>query len=92
MSEAALEPLQMPSVFDKSSKGTKSKSFARRAIGFLPTVAKGALGVANAANSMGFVQNPALKSLLRGANLARTIAPAVQGVARAVSQRHSLRY
>lgn len=90
MSEAALEPLQMPSVFDKSSKGTKSKSFARRAIGFLPTLASGALGVANAANSMGFVQNPALKGLLRGANLAKTVAPAVRGVARAVSQ-HSLR-
>ena len=92
MSEAALEPLEMPDAFSKATKGTKSKSFARRAIGYLPFVANTALTVANAANAAGFVNNPHLKTALHAANAIKKHAPAINAVYNfARSNRHSLR-
>lgn len=91
MSEAPLEPLQMPDAFSKESKSTKSKSFARRAIGFLPAVAGTGLILANAANSAGFIHNPALKGALKTANVISKYVPLAAGAARAIGQRHSLR-
>jgi hypothetical protein len=55
----------------KETKGTKSKSFARRAISYLPaagTAAKYGLKAANVADFMGLIKNPQLKAGLRAAN------------------------
>lgn len=89
MSEADIDPYHMPDEYTKVEKGTKSKSFARRAIGYLPTVAGGALGVANAANALGVVQNPQLKAALETANAIRKYAPLAKSMMG--MKRHSLR-
>ena len=60
----------------KETKGTKSKSFARRAITYLPVAAKYGLRAANIADSVGLVKNPYLKSGLRLANTAAGFAAA----------------
>lgn len=91
MSEAPLEPFQMPEQFTKAEKSTKSGSLARRAIGYLPAVAGTGLMLANAANAAGFVQNPALKTALKTANAITKYAPLAAGTIRAVGQHHSLR-
>ena len=84
MSEADIDPYHMPDEYTKVEKGTKSKSFARRAIGYLPTVASGVLGVANAANAAGFVHNPQLRSALETANAIKKYVPLAKGAYRAV--------
>ena len=96
-------PLEMPDAFSKATKSTKSKSLARRAIGYLPAVADAGLTMANAANAAGFISNPHLKAALQTANTIKKYVPAVKAaynkyapVAKAAygvvrGQRHSLR-
>jgi hypothetical protein len=84
MSEAELESTEMPEEYTKAAKSTKSKSFVRRAIGYLPTVASGALTVANAANAAGFVHNPQLRAALETANAIKKYVPFAKGVYSAV--------